>query len=124
MALDGPCSVGLTPYQEVASGYENEKFNGDYGTGIPPLGSFEAEVTLDKTSAPSTVPLNTITTFTMPFANTNATTEFGLGLSTGGTTPLVVTDACARRNGVYRWFSHSDLDLHAQYRCHYFVFNR
>ena len=29
--LKGGCGSQLTPYQEVASGYDNEKFNGDYG---------------------------------------------------------------------------------------------
>ncbi|MBU1693320.1 MAG: hypothetical protein KKC51_05085, partial [Verrucomicrobia bacterium] len=29
--LKGGCASQLTPYQEVASGYDNEKFNGDYG---------------------------------------------------------------------------------------------
>ncbi|HND53649.1 MAG TPA: DUF4347 domain-containing protein, partial [Pirellulaceae bacterium] len=27
-------SAALSPYQEVASGYDNEKFNGDYGAGV------------------------------------------------------------------------------------------
>ncbi|MCI5160497.1 MAG: hypothetical protein D3917_00430, partial [Candidatus Electrothrix sp. AX5] len=40
-ALDGKCTAGLSPYQEVASGYDNEKFNGDYGVGTPPLQSIE-----------------------------------------------------------------------------------
>jgi LPXTG-site transpeptidase (sortase) family protein len=39
VALDGACSAGLTPYQEVASGYDNEKFNADFGAGLPPLQS-------------------------------------------------------------------------------------
>ncbi|MBI1223611.1 MAG: hypothetical protein GC192_00105 [Bacteroidetes bacterium] len=37
--LNGPCSSQLTPYQEVASGSNNEKHNGDYGT---PGGSLTA----------------------------------------------------------------------------------
>lgn len=48
IALDGACTAGLMPYQEVASGYDNEKFNGDFGAGIPPLQSREAEMTLEK----------------------------------------------------------------------------
>ncbi|CAK8715848.1 hypothetical protein GMJAKD_05000 [Candidatus Electrothrix aarhusensis] len=40
-ALDGKCTAGLSPYQEVASGYDNEKFNGDYGVGTPPLQSID-----------------------------------------------------------------------------------
>ncbi len=30
--LNGPCSAELSPYQEAASGKNNEKFNSDYGT--------------------------------------------------------------------------------------------
>jgi hypothetical protein len=48
IALDGACTAGLTPYQEVASGYDNEKFNADFGAGIPPLQSRETTMTLDK----------------------------------------------------------------------------
>lgn len=33
-ALNGVCRGALSPYQEVASGYDNEKFSGDYGTAI------------------------------------------------------------------------------------------
>ena len=28
MALGGPCTIPISPYQEVASGFDNEKFNG------------------------------------------------------------------------------------------------
>ncbi|MCI5223634.1 MAG: hypothetical protein D3924_13425, partial [Candidatus Electrothrix sp. AR4] len=33
-ALNGVCRGALSPYQEVASGYDNEKFAGDYGAAI------------------------------------------------------------------------------------------
>ncbi len=91
MALNGPCATGLSPYQEVASGYDNEKFNGDYGTGIPPVVSSAPQVTLDKTSAPTNIPLGSTTTYNIPFANVGST-GFGLGMSTGGSTPLVIAD--------------------------------
>lgn len=91
MALNGPCATGLSPYQEVASGYDNEKFNGDYGTGIPPVVSSAPQVTLDKTSAPTNIPLGSTTTYNIPFANVGST-GFGLGMSTGGATPLVIAD--------------------------------
>ena len=48
-ALDGPCSGNLTPYQEVASGFDNEKFNGDFGRYIPLAISKENAVTMNKT---------------------------------------------------------------------------
>ncbi len=53
IALDGACSAGLTPYQEVASGYDNEKFNGDFGAGIPPIQSRATNMLFDKTGAGS-----------------------------------------------------------------------
>ncbi|MCI5145535.1 MAG: hypothetical protein D3923_08375, partial [Candidatus Electrothrix sp. AR3] len=54
-ALDGQCTAGLSPYQEVASGYDNEKFNGDYGVGTPPLQSIDpsGHVPIDKAGPPS-----------------------------------------------------------------------
>jgi hypothetical protein len=48
LALTGPCSLPISPYQEVASGFDNEKFNGDFGTGIPTIQSSEPEVTISK----------------------------------------------------------------------------
>ncbi len=89
-ALNGPCSIGLSPYQEVASGFDNEKFNGDYGLGIPPIGSSEVQVTLDKSSSPNLIPLGGTTTYQIPFANTGSS-DFGLPLSTGGL-PMVISD--------------------------------
>ncbi|MDP1546138.1 MAG: SdrD B-like domain-containing protein, partial [Anaerolineales bacterium] len=68
-ALDGACAVSLTPYQEVASGYDNEKFNADFGAGIPPLQSRQSNMTLDKTGQ-ATIGLggtmNYSITFTLP----------------------------------------------------------
>ncbi len=67
-ALDGACTAGLTPYQEVASGYDNEKFNGDFGAGIPPLQSQESEVTFDK-NGDVTVDENNPITYTLSYTN-------------------------------------------------------
>lgn len=68
-ALNGVCTANLTPYQEVASGYDNEKFNADYGAGVPPLQSQQSNMTLDKTG-PSSIGLggtiNYSLTFTLP----------------------------------------------------------
>lgn len=47
-ALNGTCGASLTPYQEVASGFDNEKFSGDYGRSIPPLKSQPSEAAFDK----------------------------------------------------------------------------
>ncbi|GEM_PF-838937 len=67
-ALDGACTAGLTPYQEVASGYDNEKFNGDFGYGIPPLQSVESEVTFDKNGPVSVAEGNPVT-YTLSYTN-------------------------------------------------------
>jgi hypothetical protein len=92
LALDGPCNVSLSPYQEVASGFDNEKFNGDYGAGIPPVVSLEPDVTVSKASAPDTIAAGSATTYTIPFANTG-TAPAGLTLSTSGLNmPLVISD--------------------------------
>ncbi|MBN1977867.1 MAG: hypothetical protein JW918_10730 [Anaerolineae bacterium] len=91
LALDGPCSTSLTPYQEVASGYDNEKFNGDYGVGIPPVGSSEPEVTISKASDPNVISLGSTTTYRIPFAN-SGTSDFGLGLSSGTGMGMMIGD--------------------------------
>jgi hypothetical protein len=93
MALGGPCSSQLTPYQEVASGADNEKFNGDYGIGIPPLTSLGPLVTIDKASQPSIVSLGDSITYTVPFVNQDAVYPAGLTMATGGVNmPLVFSD--------------------------------
>ncbi len=74
LALDGPCSTTMSPYQEVASGADNEKFNGDYGISLPTIGSSEPEVTLDKVSSPFTVTLGSNISYTMTFGNTGRST--------------------------------------------------
>jgi uncharacterized repeat protein (TIGR01451 family) len=55
--LGGACSVPLTPYQEAASGFDNEKFAGDYGTGVGSLVSTNPNSTLTKSVA-DTSPLD------------------------------------------------------------------
>jgi hypothetical protein len=92
MALNGPCSTGMTPYQEVASGFDNEKFNGDYGSGQPPLGSFAPAVTVTKSSAPDSIALGSTTTYNIPFQNTSGSASAGLSLSSGVFASLVMSD--------------------------------
>ncbi|GAP64125.1 hypothetical protein ARMA_2548 [Ardenticatena maritima] len=91
-ALRGPCVVPISPYQEVASGSDNEKFNGDYGTGVPFPMSYAPTVTLSK-SAPGTQAENTTFTYSIPFENTSSTTQAGLVLSSGEYTgTLMISD--------------------------------
>jgi len=93
LALGGACTIPITPYQEAASGFDNEKFNGDYGAGPEPVGSTEPEVTVTK-SAPGSVAENVSFTYSIPFANTSTSATAGLTLSTGASVdmPMVVED--------------------------------
>jgi uncharacterized repeat protein (TIGR01451 family) len=88
LALDGPCFTGLSPYQEVASGYDNEKFNGDYGGAMPPnVGSTPPEVAVDKQGNVTVTPGSRMT-YTVGIDNTGAS-DAGLPLYS---MPLVVSD--------------------------------
>jgi protocatechuate 3,4-dioxygenase beta subunit len=92
LALSGPCSLPISPYQEVASGWDNEKFNADFGTGIPTIQTSEPEVTISK-SGPDGIGLNTIFTYNIPFANLSSDTAAGLTLNSSGINmPLSVRD--------------------------------
>jgi uncharacterized repeat protein (TIGR01451 family) len=89
MSLNGPCATNLSPYQEVASGSNNEKFNGDFGAGIPPVGSSAPEVTIDKSGTVTVLPGQRIT-YTIKATNPSADTKAGLPLVNLG---LVVSDS-------------------------------
>jgi len=92
LALGGPCTVPISPYQEVASGSDNEKFNGDYGTGVPALMTYEPEVIVDKTGDAMVAEPGTIT-YSMPFYNNSDQASAGLTLSSGGVyAPLTIQD--------------------------------
>ena len=96
LALGGACSIPITPYQEAASGSDNEKFNGDYGAGPDPIGTYTPKVIIEK-SGPGFIsrPTSGATAFTysIPFANTSTTSTAGLTISVGGVDmPLVVQD--------------------------------
>lgn len=49
MALKPGGTGTLTPYQEVASGFDNEKFNGDYGLTPPGMTIPESSIEMEKT---------------------------------------------------------------------------
>jgi hypothetical protein len=96
LSLSGPCSLPISPYQEVASGADNEKFNGDYGTGgLPPISSLPPEVTLGKSSTPSSgLPGSVTFNYTIPYTNTSGETSAGLTLNSTWAVnmPLVISD--------------------------------
>ncbi|CAG0932303.1 Serine-aspartate repeat-containing protein D [Thermoflexales bacterium] len=89
LALNGRCTTALSPYQEVASGSYNEKFNGDFGAGIPPVISTAPLVTIDKSGTP-TVQLGQRITYTIQANNTSPDKSAGLPLYNMG---LVLSDS-------------------------------
>lgn len=92
LALGGSCTIPITPYQEVASGSDNEKFNGDYGTGVPALKTYAPAVTLSK-DGPASANLGDTLTYTIDFVNTSSTAEAGLSLSSYGVAAgLMISD--------------------------------
>jgi uncharacterized repeat protein (TIGR01451 family) len=90
MPLRPGASSVTTPYQEVASGRDNEKFNADYGVSLgEQLISGEAKVGLDKTVDKAVAYPSDTLSYTVSYSNTG-TVEVGnaqLGI------PLVVQDA-------------------------------
>lgn len=79
----------LSPYQEVASGYDNEKFNGDYGTSVGSVSGTPPIVAFDKTG-PVNVAGGSNATYVLSATNDDTTQKFGwpdLGL------PLVFQDS-------------------------------
>jgi SdrD B-like domain/GEVED domain/Secretion system C-terminal sorting domain len=88
IALNGPCRSELTPYQEVASGSDNEKFNGDYGTYIPSLISAAPNATLDDTGVTSS-PKNASVEFNITLTNNSGA---DLGIMEYGLPVVMATD--------------------------------
>jgi hypothetical protein len=88
MALNGPCSTALSPYQEAGSGSENEKFNGDYGAAVPPPSGYTPAVTITKDGT-QFVSLGGFITYTVKLNNKGNT---DLGLPSLGV-PVVISDS-------------------------------
>lgn len=92
MALSGPCTIPISPYQEVASGFDNEKFNGDYGGGGPgTVNTYAPNFDLDKTGPATASQGGGAFTYNIPFQNSGST-SMGLSLSTGFNAGLVISD--------------------------------
>jgi SdrD B-like domain/GEVED domain len=87
--LDSSKPSQLTPYQEVASGYDNEKFNGDYGAAVGSVSGTPPLVAFDK-SGPVNVAGGSNATYVLSATNNETTKKFGwpeLGL------PLIFQDS-------------------------------
>ena len=90
MPLVANATSMTTPYQEVASGYDNEKYNADYGVSLGDrLYSGEARATIDKQADKATVYPGGSIAYTVAFTNAG---EVALGEPSVGL-PLVVQDA-------------------------------
>src|ERR1051325_8747208 len=76
IATDAGCSAVMTPYQEAASGFDNEKFSADFGlsNGLT-SGTWGNFLNFQKT-APSTVNQGSQLTYTLTAPN-NTTTNLG-----------------------------------------------
>jgi len=76
LPLSAPCNLQLTPYQEAASGNNNEKFNGDYGSGaVPPIATTNSAVTMAKSSS-------------LSVATPGQTNFYAIAYTNAGTQPL------------------------------------
>ncbi len=89
MALGGAGSSTLSPYQEVASGRDNEKFNGDYGATIGGgLVSPQPNVDMFKDGTPEVVEAGSNISYAITFTNSGALPIGNPSLNV----PLVVQD--------------------------------
>ena len=84
-------SATMTPYQEVASGRNNEKFNSDYGRGVAFLGSALPAVAFSKGVSPAVVTDPGTLTYTLSATNNDTVKVFG-SLSSDFNLPPVIAD--------------------------------
>jgi len=70
-------TLTVSPYQEVASGYDNEKFNGDYGTSIPAINFGAPPSDLAFSKSGSTVVSGGQAAFNLLLSNLSLVTQFG-----------------------------------------------
>ncbi len=95
LALGGICTIPVSPYQEVASGSDNEKFNGDYGAGGPgQITVLAPTLDFDKSGPVYATEGGAALTYTIFFEHTGdvGTSDFGLVLSTGESYHFVISD--------------------------------
>ncbi|HVR40222.1 MAG TPA: SdrD B-like domain-containing protein, partial [Thermoanaerobaculia bacterium] len=90
IATDGVCSANMTPYQEAASGFDNEKFSADFGLSNG-LASQSYGVNLSFSKTDGLTSTTTGSTLTYAASSTN-TTGVNLGAPDFGT-PLTVSDS-------------------------------
>ena len=69
IVLGAGCVSTVTPYQEVASGFDNEKFNGDFGATGPNLTSGTSLVAIAKSADPILTRPGSNVAYTVSFTN-------------------------------------------------------
>jgi uncharacterized repeat protein (TIGR01451 family) len=87
LPLNASYPSNLTPYQEVASGYDNEKFNADYGTVTGKITTENPTADIEKTG-PSTLQKSQVADYTIVATNTG---EVQFGWPDQGV-PVVIED--------------------------------
>jgi hypothetical protein len=90
VATDGVCTAAMTPYQEAASGFDNEKFSADYGLGLS-LQSRDFGTDLEFTKTDGLTSTTTGSTLTYTVNANNANTGVNVGLPDLGM-PLVISE--------------------------------
>jgi hypothetical protein len=76
IATNEGCSAAMTPYQEAASGFDNEKFSSDYGLDNPLYsGSFGASIDFRKSDGVKQTASNGSLTYTITAANRTGITS-------------------------------------------------
>lgn len=88
MPLTAGNTLTISPYQEVASGYDNEKFNSDYGSGAATFNTTAPSATINKTG-PASVAAGGTVSYTLVSTNTGSVSigNPGLGL------PFIIEDS-------------------------------
>ena len=89
LPLNGPCVAQLSPYQEVASGFDNEKFSSDFGTPLTQMITEAPNVSIDKTASVNSTVAGGRIDYSIAFTNS--------GVAAAGDpqlfSPLVVQDS-------------------------------
>jgi uncharacterized repeat protein (TIGR01451 family) len=89
ISLRSGCTAQLMPYQEVASGFDNEKFNGDYGAAIGlVLSSPTSAVVMAKDVDLASAGPGAVVSYTVAYSNSGALAVGDPGIGV----PLVVQD--------------------------------
>ena len=96
IATDSGCAAVMTPYQEAASGFDNEKFSADFGLSNPLSSApFGPALTFSKTDNVATVAANGTLSYVMPATNNTGTNlgapDYGLPMSWRDSIPAGTT---------------------------------